>query len=1702
MSEDAGSVSEAFTIVLTGQPANDVTVEITSSDTDKVTDPSVQPLRSSTWNQPQAVELTIRTDDDDTEDDTVTIMMTTTAEAGDEAFNGLTASFTVNISDDDQAGIKLSAGAVTVLEGTTKTNAEADENSAKWTVALNTAPATGTTVKVAITSSNPSAATVNPAELTFDSNNYQTAQDVIVTGEVDDDFLSNMVIFTHAVTEGTYAAASRTVTVTANDTATPSIVLGNVQPATETDPNILFIDEGVTRYVYTVALSHRPTSRVRIAMPNPHADNLTLSTSRLAFEPGGNDWSRPRNIYVDALPDENNENDTYPITHTATGGGYDDVASVLAITVEDSGKPGIKLSRTNLTLNEGAEDSWTVVLNTQPTASVEVVVGVSAGTDNIGVTAGDAGTLTFTTENWDDPQTVTVSGTEDDNVTDGSATVGHSVTSPDTNYNHVNIDNEINRDVSVSVKDNDSARLTLSRTSLDVSEDAGSVSEAFTIVLTGQPANDVTVEITSSDTDKVTDPSVQPLRSSTWNQPQAVELTIRTDDDDTEDDTVTIMMTTTAEAGDEAFNGLTASFTVNISDVNKAGIKLSTDAVTVLEGTTKTNAEADENSAKWTVALNTAPATGTTVKVAITSSNPSAATVNPAELTFDSNNYQTAQDVIVTGEVDDDFLSNMVIFTHAVTEGTYAAASRTVTVTANDTATPSIVLGNVQPATETDPNILFIDEGVTRYVYTVALSHRPTSRVRIAMPNPHADNLTLSTSRLAFEPGGNDWSRPRNIYVDALPDENNENDTYPITHTATGGGYDDVASVLAITVEDSGKPGIKLSRTNLTLDEGAEDSWTVVLNTQPTASVEVVVGVSAGTDNIGVTAGDAGTLTFTTENWDDPQTVTVSGTEDDNVTDGSATVGHSVTSPDTNYNHVNIDNEINRDVSVSVKDNDSARLTLSRTSLDVSEDAGSVSEAFTIVLTGQPANDVTVEITSSDTDKVTDPSVQPLRSSTWNQPQAVELTIRTDDDDTEDDTVTIMMTTTAEAGDEAFNGLTASFTVNISDDDQAGIKLSAGAVTVLEGTTKTNAEADENSAKWTVALNTAPATGTTVKVAITSSNPSAATVNPAELTFDSNNYQTAQDVIVTGEVDDDFLSNMVIFTHAVTEGTYAAASRTVTVTANDTATPSIVLGNVQPATETDPNILFIDEGVTRYVYTVALSHRPTSRVRIAMPNPHADNLTLSTSRLAFEPGGNDWSRPRNIYVDALPDENNENDTYPITHTATGGGYDDVASVLAITVEDSGKPGIKLSRTNLTLNEGAEDSWTVVLNTQPTASVEVVVGVSAGTDNIGVTAGDAGTLTFTTENWDDPQTVTVSGTEDDNVTDGSATVGHSVTSPDTNYNHVNIDNEINRDVSVSVKDNDSARLTLSRTSLDVSEDAGSVSEAFTIVLTGQPANDVTVEITSSDTDKVTDPSVQPLRSSTWNQPQAVELTIRTDDDDTEDDTVTIMMTTTAEAGDEAFNGLTASFTVNISDVNKAGIKLSTDAVTVLEGTTKTNADAADGSATWTVALNTAPATGTTVKVGITSSNPSAATVNPAELTFDSNNSGTGQTVTVTGEVDDDFLNNMVIFTHSVTEGTYAAPSRTVTVTATDTATPSIVLGNVQPATETDPNMLSLEEGTTRYEYTVALSHRPTSMVRIAMPNPDADKLTLSTSRLSLRTRRQRLEQAAYHLRRCH
>ena len=101
-----------------------------------------------------------------------------------------------------------------------------------------------------------------------------------------------------------------------------------------------------------------------------------------------------------------------------------------------------------------------------------------------------------------------------------------------------------------------------------------------------------------------------------------------------------------------------------------------------------------------------------------------------------------------------------------------------------------------------------------------------------------------------------------------------------ITGPATGApeyagiNPDDVSA----TNTDNDAPGITVSPTSglVTTEAGGADSFTVVLDTQPTADVTIGISSSDLTEGTVSTT----TLIFTTSTWDTPQTVTVTGVGD------------------------------------------------------------------------------------------------------------------------------------------------------------------------------------------------------------------------------------------------------------------------------------------------------------------------------------------------------------------------------------------------------------------------------------------------------------------------------------------------------------------------------------------------------------------------------------------------------------------------------------------------------------------------------------------------------------------------------------------------------------------------------------------------------------------------------------------------------
>ena len=99
-----------------------------------------------------------------------------------------------------------------------------------------------------------------------------------------------------------------------------------------------------------------------------------------------------------------------------------------------------------------------------------------------------------------------------------------------------------------------------------------------------------------------------------------------------------------------------------------------------------------------------------------------------------------------------------------------------------------------------------------------------------------------------------------------------------------------------ITIVDDDTRGVTVGETGpLPVQEGDSESYTVVLDSQPTGDVMITPEVSDATDaDISVSE----SLTFTSSNWDRPQKVTVTAAVDDNAVDGSATIAHAISGGD------------------------------------------------------------------------------------------------------------------------------------------------------------------------------------------------------------------------------------------------------------------------------------------------------------------------------------------------------------------------------------------------------------------------------------------------------------------------------------------------------------------------------------------------------------------------------------------------------------------------------------------------------------------------------------------------------------------------------------------------------------------------------------------------------------------------------------
>ena len=679
---------------------------------------------------------------------------------------------------------------------------------------------------------------------------------------------------------------------------------------------------------YTVALATQPSDSVSVSITGHSGTDLTLSSNMLTFTV--DDWDDAQTVTVTAEEDDDGVTDAgATLTHTASGGGYANVTRDLPVTVTENDTAGLVISKDNLTVGEGdaAGMTYTVALATQPSDSVSVSITGHSGTD---LTL-SSNMLTFTVNDWATAQTVTVTAAEDDDgVTDAVATLTH--TASGGGYANVT------RDLPVTVTENDTAGLVISKDNLTVGEgDAAGMT--YTVALATQPSDSVSVSITGhSGTDLTLSSNMLTFTVNDWATAQTVTVTAAEDDDGVTDAVATL--THTASGGDYA--NVTRDLPVTVTENDTAGLVISKDNLTVGEG--------DAAGMTYTVALATQPSDS--VSVSITGHSGTDLTLSSNMLTFTVDDWDDAQTVTVTAEEDDDGVTDAgVTLTHTISGGGYGATTVPdveVSITENDSAGVTV-----------EPTALSVVAGRSNE-YTVKLATQPTGEVTVTISGHASTDVslsgpTLSSDTLTFTT--DNWSMAQTVTVSAT--ESAATGKVTLTHAVAGADYASVTAepvVVSVVAVAGQHPtiqvGVSSSTQTLTVPEGGSNSYTLVLSSRPTGDVAIGVTLPAGTD----LRLDKTSLTFTTTNWDDAQTVTVTAAEDDDgVTDAVATLMHTISGG--GYGSTTVP-----DVEVSITENDSAGIVISKDNLTVGEgDAAGMT--YTVALATRPSDSVSVSIT-------------------------------------------------------------------------------------------------------------------------------------------------------------------------------------------------------------------------------------------------------------------------------------------------------------------------------------------------------------------------------------------------------------------------------------------------------------------------------------------------------------------------------------------------------------------------------------------------------------------------------------------------------------------------------------------------------------------------------------------------------------------
>jgi hypothetical protein len=370
--------------------------------------PSSLTFTAGDWNVPQTVQVIGA--DDDLDDGNRAVVIAVAATSDDGQYQGRTSQVTATNQDDDDSRVVASPTSLITYEAA---------GSASCQIQLTCRPTAPVTVTWTIDDPlDRDEFLVWTGSFVVDPNDWNVPVTVTLTGADDagspDGNQPAMLAIVCASGDTAYQGATTGVAVTNIDDDTPGLLV--VVPDAEAS------EAGDTATV-RIRLTSLPTDTVTVTVAGNSQLGLAGTTLTFLAQPGAGGWDTLQDVTVPAFNDavaEGTHTGQVTLTANSTDGDYNNLSAPMTIAITDDDAPGITVTPTSglETTEVGGEDTFDVVLTSQPTHDVRISLNSSVPSQ--GIITGGVIELTFTPGNWNQAQTVTVRGQDANQLDDGN----------------------------------------------------------------------------------------------------------------------------------------------------------------------------------------------------------------------------------------------------------------------------------------------------------------------------------------------------------------------------------------------------------------------------------------------------------------------------------------------------------------------------------------------------------------------------------------------------------------------------------------------------------------------------------------------------------------------------------------------------------------------------------------------------------------------------------------------------------------------------------------------------------------------------------------------------------------------------------------------------------------------------------------------------------------------------------------------------------------------------------------------------------------------------------------------------------------------------------------------------------------------------------------------------------------------------------